>query len=137
VRERSLLDRLRDRGDGAVRSARENPNAVADSVLEHLRRMLNTRQGISCTVPDYGIPDLTDMVHSFPEAVDRMRRSIRSSIEKYEPRLKNVQVEHVPEEGDPFQLCFEIKGQIVTGAEKTPVAFHTTLDASGRARVGR
>lgn len=137
MRERSLLDRLRDRSQVAERSARENPNAVADSVLAHLRRMLNTRQGIASTVPDYGIPDLADMVHSFPEAIDRMRRSIRASIEKYEPRLKNITIEHNQEEEGIFQLHFEIKGEIVTEGEKLPVAFHTTLDASGRAQVGR
>jgi type VI secretion system protein len=137
MRERSLLDRLRDVSAPAERSARENPNAVADSVLQHLRRMLNTRQGMSLTVPDYGIPDLADMVHSFPEALDKMRRSIRESIMKYEPRLQNVVVEHQREDDEIFHLHFEIKGQILTEGEKIPVAFFTTLDASGRVKVGR
>ena len=137
MRERSLLDRLRDRSAQAARSARENPNALADSVLAHLRRMLNTRQGISSTVPDYGMPDMADMVHSFPEAIDLMRRSIRISIEKYEPRLGGVVVTHVADEDDPFHLRFEIRGQLTAEGERVPVAFRTTMDASGRAQVAR
>jgi type VI secretion system protein len=99
--------------------------------------MLNTRHGISMTVPDYGIPDLADLVHSFPEAIAIMRREIRESIEKYEPRLRNVVITHVRDEDDPFHLNFDIRAELVTERDKTPVAFRTTLDATGRAKVRR
>jgi type VI secretion system protein len=136
MRERSLIERLRERGHSAP-TTRLNISALTDSVLRHLDRMLNSRQGISQTVPDYGLPDLADVVHSFPEAIDVCRRSIRTSIEKYEPRMRNVVVNHVADPDDIFHLRFEIKGQLVTERETVPVSFYTTLDATGHSDVKR
>lgn len=135
--ERTLLERLRDPRGSTGRSAQINTSALAESVQEHLDRMLNTRQGIAETVPDYGLPNLVDVIHSFPEAVDICRRSIRSSIERYEPRLRNVVVNAVPNEDDPFHLRFEIRAQLISDNAVMPVAFYTTLDSSGQADVGR
>ena len=69
--------------------------------------------------------------------MDFCRRSIRASIEKYEPRLRNVVVNSVPNEDDPFHLRFEIRAQLVTEREVLPVSFYTTLDSAGQADVGR
>lgn len=135
--ERTLLERLRDRRSGQERSQHENVGALAESVQDHLDRMLNTRQGIAETVPEYGLPNLVDLIHSFPEAIDICRRSIRASIERYEPRLRNVVVNHVVDDDDPFHLRFEIRAQLVTEREAMPVSFYTTLDSSGQAEVGR
>ena len=137
MRERSLLERLRDPRADADRSPTVNTAVLAESVLDHLRNMMNSRHGIAITVPDYGIPDLADLVHSFPEAIALMRREIRSSIEKYEPRLRNVSISHVPDADDPFHLNFDIRAELVTDRDKTTVAFRTTLDAAGRAAVRR
>ena len=114
-----------------------NTTLLTESVLTHLRNMLNSRHGISATVPDYGIPDLADLVHSFPEAIALMRREIRTSIEKYEPRLRNVSITHAPDADDPFHLNFDIRAELVSDRDKTPVAFRTTLDAAGRAAIRR
>lgn len=135
--ERTLLERLRDRRSSQERSQHENVGALTESVQEHLDRMLNTRQGIAETVPEYGLPNLVDLIHSFPEAIDICRRSIRASIERYEPRLRNVVVNNVPDEDDPFHLRFEIRAQLVTEREAMPVSFFTTLDSSGQADVRR
>jgi type VI secretion system protein len=137
MREQSLIDRLRDRSGSSVRSTKLDTTALSESVMANLRRMLNSRQGISATVPDYGLPDLTDIVHAFPEAIDICRRSIRQSLEKYEPRLKNVIVSHATDDDDPFHLRFEIRAQLVTERDTTPIAFFTMLDASGQAQVKR
>jgi type VI secretion system protein len=131
------MERLRQRGSDAGRSATLSSSALTESVLVHLRNMLNTRQGIASTVPDYGIPDLADLVHSFPEAINLMRRAIRECIEKYEPRLRNVNITHVPDTDDPFHLNFEIRAELVVDRDKTPVAFRTTLDATGKASIRR
>jgi type VI secretion system protein len=137
MREESLIDRLRDRSSSLERSAKLDTAALSESVMANLRRMLNSRQGISQTVPDYGLPDLTDIVHAFPEAIDVCRRSIRQSLEKYEPRLRNVIVTHAADDDDPFHLRFEIKAQLVLERDTVPIAFYTMLDASGQAKVRR
>ena len=137
MRERSLIDRLRHRDPAAGRTTQVDLGQLADSVMLNLRQMLNSRQGLARTVDDYGLPDLTDVVHNFPEAIDVCRRSIRASIEKYEPRLTAVAVEHVPDPDDIFHLRFEIRARMKTDKESIPIAFYTMLDASGHARVSR
>ena len=133
-RERSLLDRLDDPRPDAPRRVEESTEDLADSVLAHLQRMLNTRQGNCLTLDDYGIPDFTDMVHNFPEAVGRMQRAIRQSIERYEPRLRRVRVNPVDED-DFFRVRFEITGELVTADEQAAVWFETTISPSGRISV--
>jgi type VI secretion system protein len=134
-RERSLLDRLDDPRPNAPRRIEQSTEELADSVLAHLQRMLNTRQGNCLTLEDYGIPDFTDMVHSFPEAVGRMQRAIRQSIERYEPRLRRVRVTPVEDPDDVFRLRFEITGELVTADEQAAVWFETTISPSGRISV--
>jgi len=63
---------------------------TATAVGEHLRQMLTTRTGSSLTCPDYGVPDITHLLHDMTEAVKETIRAVKHSIQLYEPRLKNV-----------------------------------------------
>lgn len=135
ARERSLLDRLRDPEPESGRTIHENTARLTESVIANLRRLLNSRQGIAPTQPDYGIPDLCDMVHDFPDALAGMRKAIKNSIEKYEPRLRRVNVKHVVAADDPFGLAFEITAELVTEEEKASVWIETRVDRSGYVRV--
>jgi type VI secretion system protein len=105
---RGLLSRI-----GVSGSAQSAP--AADSVIEHLRVLLNTRRGESPAVPTYGVPDFSDVVHSFPGGIQTLQRAIRDTINEFEPRLKNVQVRHVPNEDDVLTLRFEITGRLADG----------------------
>jgi type VI secretion system protein len=133
--ERTLLERLRDPERDAERHSSQDEGAHLDSIGESLRRMLNSRQGCSLTVPDYGIPDLTDIVRDSPETLDMIQKAIRRSIEKYEPRLTSVRVTFSPSEDDVLRLSFEITAKIAGGSEKGSVRFATRIDADGRVDV--
>ena len=86
--------------------------------------------------PDYGIPDLADMVHSFPEAIRMMEQAIRSTIEKYEPRLTNIRVKHVRFEDEVFSLHFEVTAQLVSSdSGKKSIWFETTVTNNGEVTV--
>lgn len=107
-------------------------------VVTHLRRMLNTRQGSSLTVPDYGILELSELQHDFPDALGIMQRAIKNSIVTYEPRLKNVQVRAVPapDEVAQMNLYFEITGQLVyPDGQRQAVRFSTSIDQSSNVAV--
>ena len=109
-------------------------NSLATSVAEHLRVLLNTRQGDAATVPSFGLVDITDLVHSFPMSVQTLQAVIRSTILDYEPRIKNVVVRHVPE-GDPLVLNFEITAQPAEKSEHGFLRFRTQVNASGKISV--
>jgi type VI secretion system protein len=133
--ELSLFERLQHPDEAADYKLKINVNRAADSVLTHLRNMLNTRQGSALTVPDYGLPDFNDLAVTFPDAIFELRRVIKQCIEQYEPRLSRVKVEHVKDEENPLSLRYEITAQLNLGDENASVWFETTLDAQGRARI--
>lgn len=133
--ERTLLERLGNPETNAPRTTRENTDRLAESVLTHLQKMLNTRQGNVLTLPDYGIPDLSEVVHSFPDSIVQMQEAIRTSIEKYEPRLRKVRVKYVDPGEDLLKLRFEITAQLVTAKEKASVWFETMVDSSGQVEI--
>lgn len=105
-----------------------------ESIVEHLRGLLNTRQGESPTVPDFGVVDFTDLVHNFPESIQVLQRSIRATILQYEPRLKNVVVQHVRDE-EVLTLKFQITAQLAAKNAKGAVRFETQLRAGGHMSV--
>ena len=127
-----LAPALKDPRPGAQRTTHENTRVLADSVLTHLRRMLNCWHEHAPAVPDYGIPSLSELVHSFPESIGLMQRAIRTTIEKYEPRLRRVRVVPVESDDDVLTLHFQISGDLVTSDEKAAIRLETRVDSNGR-----
>jgi type VI secretion system protein len=108
---------------------------VTESVLNYLRKMLNVRQGSVATLPDFGMPDLNDLYTQYPEPIAALRGIIRKLIEDYEPRLKAVAVNYVPDEDNPLSLRFDITAYIKVDDKRTPLRFETVVGESGRTLV--
>jgi type VI secretion system protein len=108
---------------------------IRESILQNLVHMCTTRAGTMLTCPDYGIADVTEMIHSFPDAISIMAQSLRHTILNYEPRLQNVQVVHVPTEQTDLTLRFEVRARVVLEGSKTAVKFETALDTSRRLTI--
>ena len=127
---RGLLSRLDATGLRATRALDEH-----DSIVEHLRVLLNSRRGSSPATPDYGIPDFSDLVHTFPGAIQVLQRAIRETILAFEPRLKQVIVKYVPSE-DPLTLRYEITAQTnsARGGRGT-LRLNTQMSPGGRVNV--
>lgn len=107
------------------------------AILAHLQNMLNTRQGSSLTCPDYGLAEISEVLHDFPEAIGIMQRAIKNSILTYEPRLKNVQVRHIKNEGTHSMILeYEITAQIHhPDGRKQGVRFGTSMDNNGKVKL--
>ena len=116
------------------RISQPGPTDEVDYVLEHLRVLLNTRQGEAPCAPSFGVLDLSDVVHAFPAAYADLAQAIRATILEYEPRLKNVTVRHIPDEG--LVLRFEIGAQLAGPRGNRGVRFATTVRPGGRYDVG-
>lgn len=121
---RGLLSRL---------STGARSNDTISSVVDHLRDMLNTPQGESLTVPDYGLIDFADVCHNMPEAIGAIQQSIRATILKYEPRLRNVSVRFVPSE-DPLQVRFEVVARLAD-SRRSVVRLRTAMNTGGHMTV--
>ena len=108
------------------------------AVSRHLAQMLNTRQGSCLTCPDYGLIEVSEVLYDFPDAIGIMQRSIKNSIQTYEPRLKNVQVRHLKgEDIHEMMLVFEITAQLqLPDGRRQSLRFATNVDPSGNVKMG-
>ena len=118
--DRGVLSRLR--------AGRRSVDPAA-SIAAHLRELLNARQGLSETVPDYGVVDFNDVVHTLPDGLRGLQNALRATIAEHEPRLQNVAVRHVPST-DALSVRFEVSGRL-TSDKRSIVRLHTELRAGG------
>lgn len=130
-----LLARIRESDGSFVRPSEVNETELIESVLLHLQKMLNTRQGSSAAIPDYGSPDFNDLLLQFPSAIPEIRKQIKTAIDRYEPRISGAQVRHVPDADHPLTLRFDISGHVQVGDDRVKIGFETVLDDAGHFRV--
>jgi type VI secretion system protein len=86
------------------------------SIREHLAALFNTRRGSIFHLPDYGLPDITEICDNMPESIDTLRKAIKETVETYEPRLTKVQVKkyEVSEENSTaFRVYFDLIAQVI------------------------
>lgn len=141
-REQTFLKRLAEgAGPGRARphepTTVENVEALKESVREHLIRLLNARHDMSQAAPDYGLPSLVDLTVNTREHVPAMQRAIRTTIEKYEPRLRHVRVSHVPVESASTarSLLFRVDAVLVGREGEHKVGYVTSVRQDGQFEV--
>ncbi|MGE4263169.1 MAG: type VI secretion system baseplate subunit TssE [Desulfovibrio sp.] len=136
MREKRLLERLRAvELDPDLRGV-SDPAVAIQSVLGHVVKILNTRQGSAPIAQDFGVPDFTSIASSFGvESVAQIEEAITRVIQKYEPRLTGVQLSFEPQADKPFSLAFKLVAQLAGEGRQTPVVFETILNPDGRIMV--
>src|SRR3546814_13301279 len=109
--ERRLLERISSLGtnDGSAHTTRAE--TLVNSILGHLHRILNTRQGSVPVDAAFGVHDFTNFAGSFstgpPEQiVQDMSRMIKS----YEPRLAQPRISFANSQDETLTLTFSIPG---------------------------
>ncbi|AKF82211.1 type VI secretion system baseplate subunit TssE [Myxococcus faecalis] len=126
---RGLLSRI-EVGTGSA----EREQDMTDSIAQHLRVLLNARKGGSATVPGFGVMDFTDLVHTFPTAIQTLQSAIRATVLEFEPRIQHVSVRHVPDV-DPLLLRFEITAQPAGRGARGMLRFRTQMSPGGKVEV--
>ncbi|TFY90534.1 type VI secretion system baseplate subunit TssE [Pseudomonas kairouanensis] len=111
------------------------PACRVASVAVHLGKMLSIRAGSVQTLADYGLPDLNDMSLSRHDSLSQSRLLIERFIRAYEPRLKHVRVQVLPQGADPLALAFAIEGTLKVDGVEQFVAFTARLCDAGRIEV--
>jgi type VI secretion system protein len=127
---RGLLQRI----EQAARSKGASAGSGQLSILEHVQALLNARQGGSRLDPSYGIPDITDVLHSMPGGMPVLRNMIEECIRKHEPRLSNVRVVALAKDDEAdLNLRFEVHAKLA--AVGGSIRFETEVSRAGRVRV--
>ena len=135
VFQERLLQRIRNQESPP---AERDPGSLAqevNSIIEHLQRLLNTRQGSVPIRPDYGVPDFSHLTgETFTDIALEMQQSLRKVLETFEPRLTRIQVGFDPRAEDPTLLRFRIEG-VLARDERVPLTLETSISPEGRASV--
>jgi type VI secretion system protein ImpF len=137
----SVLDRLIDlEPRNRVEAAAQRSARLADlkrAVRRDLEWLLNTRRSI-VSIPEgmdqldrslltYGLPDLSSLGVTSPEAQETLRRSVLETIDRFEPRLMQVEVTLLASDEKTRSLHFRIDGLLRVYPEPEPVRFDSQL----------
>jgi type VI secretion system protein len=129
----SLFEKLADQyADGTPISAVPAEQRRAKSIADHLWRMFNTRQGAIPHLPDYGLPDITEIYRKLPASLKELETTILSLANKYEPRLERVRIRPLPTNPSEFRLNFELSATVRNGER---ISFQTSFHTSGETQV--
>jgi type VI secretion system lysozyme-like protein len=126
-------------------SARRDGMDQALSMLERsigaeLSRLLNTRCAASLaqlagrerTVLDYGLPDYSAFYTGSVEDQRRLRALVQSTVEAFEPRLREVEVEVALPGNSRHALDVTIRARALLEGVLEPVCFQVAANAERR-----
>ncbi|WP_309045553.1 type VI secretion system baseplate subunit TssE [Marinobacter sediminicola] len=130
----SLFERLEQAGSPEGQSIGEVTHVVA-SIKRHLVRLLNAHPGNSACAPELGLLDFNDATLGTHDLSIQIRSAIRQCIEKYEPRVKRVDVVALPQGPDPLQLRFQVTVYLNVGSKDDKTTIDLLLDDKRYYRV--
>jgi type VI secretion system protein len=120
--------------DGQAVAEEDPAHRKLRSIIDNLSRLFNTRRGSLPHIPDYGLPDISQVYRDLPYSIDGLRTAIKQVVEKYEPRLRRVRVEQQQGgEGEyEMRVSFIVSGELQQGQK---VQFQTTFKSNDLAEV--
>ena len=105
---------------------------LTQSIIDNLNRVFSSRKGSLSHIQEYGLPDISEIYMQIPISPDLLQKTIKTCIEKYEPRLKHVQIIRDKSESNKFRLAYIIRAKI---AGSIPVSFQTVITSSGISEI--
>ncbi|MGO1499789.1 MAG: type VI secretion system baseplate subunit TssE [Marinobacter sp.] len=130
----SLFERLEQAGAPEGQGMGEVTHVVS-SIKRHLVRLLNAHPGNSACVPELGLLDFNDATLGTYDLSIQIRSAIRQCIEKYEPRVKRVDVVALSQGPDPLQLRFQVTVYLNVGSKDDKTTIDLLLDDKRYYRV--
>jgi type VI secretion system protein len=130
----SLYDVLLAHIGGEPLDAHDDRTLECLSVQQNVRRILNTRAGALKHLPDYGLPDLTNIYKALPASAHRLKEQMEATLLKYEPRIRSIDVTILDNDDPGVLVSFEMACHLrKTGL----VRFGTHFEPPGRMRIER
>lgn len=99
------------------------------SIHDHLQRLLSARSGVLQHQPDYGLPELDRIYQGLPNSEISLVFQLQRMIEKYEPRLTQVQVFVASNNNSNTVLRLGIRGEVLDGVR---VEFFSYFHGNGK-----
>ena len=135
MQEERLLERLRTMAQDPTRRGSQDTERLVRSILNHVQKVLNTRQGSVPLSEDFGMPDITYLTSQLgSEAPREIGQTIKQAIQKYEPRLMGVKVNFTTEDKGILTMRFQVTARLAANAD-VPVSFATIISGDGQISV--
>ncbi|AOK07968.1 type VI secretion system baseplate subunit TssE [Burkholderia sp. AU28942] len=128
----SLHDMLLGQIGGEPLDAHDERTLECLSVQQNVRRILNTRAGALKHLPDYGLPDLTNIYKALPASAHLLKSQMEATLLKYEPRIRAIDVEILANDDPGVLASFEMTCHLKRAGL---VRFGTYFAPPGRMRV--
>jgi len=133
ISEKSLFDRINS--DSHDYSLKFDYDSLHYSILNSLQNMLNVRMGSVESLIDYGMPDFSEFVSQFPDAINKIKIAIRDFLNRFEPRIHTVHISHDPDLDKPLEIKFTIITKVFINENIQELSFETVLTSTGQAIV--
>ncbi len=128
-----LIERLNSEQRGRAERRLRDEEHVLDSVIGHVRKLLNTRRGNVPVDPGYGMPELARRTNDAGAPDSELIESVvREVLQRYEPRLADVAVRLLGRSENRLGLEVEIAGTVRHAARPLPLRLTATVTADGR-----
>ncbi|PKF50032.1 type VI secretion system baseplate subunit TssE [Enterovibrio nigricans] len=108
---------------------------LIESIHIHLAELLNTHTGNAMIDGDYGLPDFNDVLATNANLVRTIQKNIQETIERFEPRLKNIEVHYRMDMHSPLQLNFSISGEVFHNGDTVPMSINVFMGVDGQFNV--
>lgn len=82
------------------------------SIIENLSMVLRTRQGSVDHLPDFGLPDIMQVFIDSGYSFEPLKKQIRETILKYEPRIAGVRLDNPQFDKPNMRLFLKIMATI-------------------------
>ncbi len=135
-----LLERLSALEEPALQAGRPPDRQLRDSIVEHLRRLLNTREGSVPIDPEYGMPDMSNIAGSFAlGTTEQLSEAILRQVTRYETRFRSPKITVQKETREVITLRFELSGLVAStqegGSAQQPFSMIVRVNSSGQVFV--
>jgi len=85
---------------------------LRSSIVENLRMVLTTRQGSVQHLPDFGMPDILQLIFNSDNSIEQIKKEIRKVILKYEPRISELQVQESDFDREAMRITLKVSATI-------------------------
>lgn len=130
----SLYDMLLGQIGGEPLGAYDDRALECMSVQQNVQRILNTRAGALKHLPDYDLPDLTNIYKALPASAHLLKEQMEATLLRYEQRIRSIDVEIIKNDDPGVLVSFEMTCHLKKAGL---VRFGTYFEPPGRMRVKR
>ncbi|NLP60851.1 type VI secretion system baseplate subunit TssE [Paraburkholderia sacchari] len=130
----SLYDMLLGHIGGELLDCHDERTLECLSVQQNGQRILNTRAGALKHLPDYGLPDLTNIYKALPASAHQLRDQMEATLLKYEPRIRSIDVVILENDEPGVLVSFEMTCHLKKAGL---VRFGTYFEPPGRMKLLR